>query len=149
MPKAVDVLAQKQADGRPAQVISVSPLATVAEAAKRMNDNRIGALVVVDDSTGLVGMFTERDVLTRVVAVEKHPEETRVGDVMSSPVAVCSPQTPLTEIQSLMRQKRIRHLPVVEGSQIVGMISIGDLNASEAKVMHETINYLEQYMYRP
>jgi len=149
MPKAVDVLAQKQAEGRPPSVISVSPMATVAEASKRMNDNRIGALVVVDDAPGLVGMFTERDVLTRVVAVEKHPEETRVSDVMSRPVTVCYPQTPLAEIQCLMRDKRIRHLPVVDGQSIVGMISIGDLNTCEAKVMTETINYLEQYMYRP
>jgi CBS domain-containing protein len=84
-----------------------------------------------------------------VVAEGRRPEETRVGDVMTSDVIVCSPETPVDEIRQTMREKRIRHMPVVDpGGRVIGMISIGDLNVAEARVLTETIIYLEQYMTR-
>ncbi|MEC9372301.1 MAG: CBS domain-containing protein [Planctomycetota bacterium] len=125
----------------------MKPDASVLEAARVMNEHHIGSLAVVDAQKQLVGIITERDVLTRVVAPERRPGETKVSEVMTHPVLCCGPETPLDEVRALMREKRIRHLPVVEEGSLVGMISIGDLNTAEAKVMTETIRYLERYMY--
>jgi len=148
MPTAADALARKaQANPQADEVVVVSPDATVLEAAKTMNARRIGALPVVDQQGALVGMFTERDVLTRVVAAEKPPQSTLVRDVMTTPVFACPPQTPLTEVRQVMREKRIRHMPIVDEGRLLGMLSIGDLNAEDARQMTQTITYLEQYMY--
>lgn len=131
-------------------VVTIGREATAFDAAKVMNDHRIGALVVTDaKSSEVAGIFTERDLLKRVVAEGLRPEETRVGDVMTSDVIVCTAQAPVDEIRQTMRNKRIRHMPVVDDAgRLVGMISIGDLNVAEARVLTETISYLEQYMTR-
>lgn len=128
-------------------VHSVAPDDTALEAAKRMNQQRIGAVIVLDPSRGVVGIFTERDILRRVVAECKAPEQTRVGDVMSSPVTCCKPNTTLAECQSVMTQKRLRHLPVVDEGRLVGMISSGDILAQEVEVQQSTIEYLHDYLH--
>ncbi|TVQ29888.1 MAG: CBS domain-containing protein [Phycisphaeraceae bacterium] len=148
MPNAERVLHEKQVEGR-GGIHTIRPDATVLDAAEVMNRERIGSVVVVDANGQLAGIFTERDILTRVIADERRPQEIRVGDVMTTPVACCEPRTPLEELRTLMRQKRVRHVPVVDQGRVVGMISIGDLNAAEAQVMIETISYLERYMYQP
>ncbi len=128
-------------------VHTIAPDATVLDAAKRMNDRHIGSLVVVGDDGCAVGIFTERDLLKRVVAERLDPAETRVRDVMTAELIVCTTDTPLDEIRHTFRERRVRHLPVVDGEgHVVGMISIGDLNVSDVKHMTETIAYLEQYM---
>ena len=128
-------------------VATIGPEETVLEGARRMNERRIGSLVVTDDAGRIVGIFTERDVLKRVVGEGRPPESTRIGDVMTREVMACAPTTRSEELRFLMREKRIRHVPVVEsGGELVGMISIGDLNTAEVKVMSETIRYLEQYI---
>lgn len=147
MPRAIDLLNEKSRLGKDGVVVT-RPLASVVEAAHAMNDHRVGALPVVDDDGRLVGMFTERDVLTRIVAQERDPRHTRVGDVMSSPVIACDPQTPKDDLRALMREKRIRHVPVVRDGRPVGMVSIGDLNITDARVMTETISYLQEYMHK-
>ena len=149
MPKAANLLDEKARQRKPCGVHSVHPDASALDAARLMNEHRIGAVAVLDGSGSLVGMFTERDVMTRVVAAGRSPETTPVREVMTDQVVVCRPETPLTEIRGVMREKRIRHLPVVEKGKVVGMISLGDLNTAEVKVMSETISYLEQYMYKP
>jgi len=150
MPTAADLMKNKQEKGAPTEVLSVSPAASALDAARVMNHHHIGAVPVVTESGDLTGMFTERDMLTRVVAPERVPHETPVSEVMSSPVAVCRPETTIAEIRQVMREKRIRHLPVVnDRGALVGMISIGDVNFAEVKVMNETIVYLERYMYKP
>ena len=148
MPRAADLLKEKRTRGG-AGVVSVGPEATVLDAAKLMNAHRIGAVLVVDGEERLLGIFTERDVMTRVVARELTPQETRVSAVMTTPVDCCGPRTVIDELRTMMRERRIRHVPVVENGEVLGMVSIGDLNAAEQKVMIETINYLEQYSYRP
>lgn len=131
-------------------VVTIAQDASAFEAARVMNEHHIGALVVTDGSQGVAGIFTERDLLKRVVAEGKRPEETTVGDVMTKDVIACKPETNTDEIRQIMRTKRIRHMPVVaDDGRLIGMISIGDLNLAEAKVMTETISYLEQYMTRP
>ncbi len=126
-------------------IASLPPQATVLEAAQLMNDRHIGS-VLVTEGNQLVGIFTERDVLRRVVAEQRDPATTTVADVMTSPVACATPHTTLDEIRTVMRDKRIRHVPVVNGGAVLGMISIGDLNKAEHDGQVETIRYLEQYM---
>lgn len=129
-------------------VHTVSAESTVLDAARRMNTHRIGALVVVDDKNYPVGMFTERDILTRIVAEERAPATTKVRDVMTTRVLTCSPETSPDQLRHTMRQERVRHIPVMDNGQLVGMVSIGDLNTAEVKVLCQTIEYLEQYSIR-
>ena len=129
------------------QVVTVEPEASVLHAARLMNTHRIGSVVVVEDGRP-IGMFTERDVLTRVVAAERSPAATRVKDVMTQRVLTCTPDTSLDAVRHTIRAERVRHIPVVEEGKLCGMVSIGDLNTAEVKVLCETIQYLEQYAYR-
>ena len=124
---------------------SLGPSATVLEAALLMNERGIGSVIVIDKDR-LAGIFTERDVLRRVVAEQRDPATTKLADVMTSPVACAAPHTTLDEIRQVMRERRIRHVPVVNAKRVLGMISIGDLNKAEREVQVETIRYLEQYI---
>ncbi len=132
-------------DKKGPQVYRIAEDHTVLEAARLMNEHRIGALVVTRGGK-LVGIFTERDILCRVVAAQRDPAGTLVRDVMTSPVACCTPQTTREECRAVMRGRRLRHLPVIEGDRLVGMVSIGDvLEAAEADQV-ATIRYLYEYM---
>ncbi len=142
MADVADILACKGHD-----VVTVVPEDTVLEAARRMNEARIGAVIVCRSRMEVVGIFTERDILRRVVAECRPPAETRVSEVMSRPVTCCRPNTPLAECQSIMTSKRLRHLPVCEGDELVGMISIGDVMAWEVRQQQSTIEYLNGYLH--
>ncbi|MCA9281686.1 MAG: CBS domain-containing protein [Phycisphaeraceae bacterium] len=144
MPTIDHLLSRKPADRQ--RVVTISKNATALEAARVMNDHHIGALVVTDDDHTVAGIFTERDLLTRIVSAQRAPEKTRVADVMTTNVVVCSPETRCDDVRHIMREKRIRHIPVTEGRRLMGMISIGDLNTAEVKVLAETITYLEQFV---
>ena len=115
------VLAEK---GR--QVFTVAPSASVRHAVRQMNDAGVGGLLVVDGARP-VGMFTERDVLRRVVDAGRNPNTARVADAMTTDVVIVEPSTTVEEAMAVMTQRRFRHLPVVEGGEIVGLVSIGDL----------------------
>ena len=135
-----DVLANKGGD-----VATVAPGATVLDAANLMNQRRIGALCVVEDDA-LVGVFTERDILTRVISARMDPATTRVRDVMTSPVITCGPRGDTADCAAVMSHKRIRHLPVVDGGKLVGMVSTGDLMALQAVEKQAFIDDLYQYL---
>jgi CBS domain-containing protein len=146
MPTAQLILDKKGSD-----VATIDRNATVVEAAAMMNAKKIGALVV-SDGDKIVGIFTERDILIRVVAAEKVssekvPWKIRVGDVMTSPMACCRRDTPLEECRAVMSHKRIRHLPVVEEGRLYGIISSGDILAFEVANQQNTIEYLHEYLY--
>ena len=127
-------------------VFSITEDATAMDAAKLMNDHHIGALVVTRGEK-VVGIFTERDILNRVVAQQRDPTETVVRDVMTTPVACCAPGTSRAECRGVMRGRRIRHLPVVDDDRLVGIISIGDILQDEGAEQQETIRYLYEYMH--
>ena len=128
-------------------VFTIGKHATVLDGALLMNEHRIGALVVVEDEQ-VVGMFTERDVLQRVVADQRDPARTLVAEVMTREVACCTPDTPLDEARGAMKNRRVRHLPLVDGdNRLQGLISIGDLNAHEASDHEHTIYLLQEYLY--
>ena len=140
--------AQQIIDAKDAGVVSVGPEATVLEAARIMNDHRIGALVVLAEGK-LAGIFTERDIMRRVVAEQRDPATTAVGTAMTSPVACAAPHTLVEELREVFREKRIRHLPVVDSGKVLGVVSIGDVNRVEQRVHEQTIQYLEQYISVP
>ncbi len=127
-------------------VSTVPPETSVLQATRLMNEKRIGSLLVTVADGRVVGMFTERDVLTRVVAAGRDPVVTTVGEVMTTPVAYVTPDTPLEECGAIVTQKRIRHLPVIDGERLVGLITSGDLVAHEVHTKNQTIRYLEEYI---
>jgi CBS domain-containing protein len=129
------------------QVWSVGKDATVLDAALIMNEHRIGALVVLEEGR-VIGMFSERDVLQRVVAAERDPALTRVAEVMTQEIVCGTLETSIEEVRGAMKNRRIRHLPLVDGDRkLLGLISIGDLNAHEATSQEQTIHLLQEYLY--
>lgn len=130
-------------------VVTIDQHATVLDAARAMNQHRIGSVVVIKSGgKGIAGILTERDVLTRVVALCKDPMRTLVSDAMTHPVQVCSPATQVEELRHTMREQRIRHVPVLEHDALVGMVSIGDINAFETLSLTSTVETLEAYIAR-
>ncbi|GIW80825.1 MAG: inosine-5-monophosphate dehydrogenase [Gemmatales bacterium] len=128
-------------------VETISPHGTVLDAAIQMKENNIGALVVMENDR-VCGIISERDILLQVVAAQRDPAATRVGEVMTREVCCATPQTSLEEAQVAMKDRRIRHLPVVdEHEKIVGVVSIGDLNAQVAHTKETTIHLLHEYIY--
>jgi CBS domain-containing protein len=126
---------------------TISPEASVYDAAVLMNEHKIGSLLVMAEGR-LVGIFTERDILRRVVAAQRDPAVTPVGEVMTCDVACCRPHTDLEEARSVMKNRRIRHLPAVaDGGEVVGVISIGDLNAYQVDTQERTIYQLQEYIH--
>ena len=137
-----DILAGK---GR--HLITIAPQATVYLAAVLMNERKIGSVMVMEDGQ-LVGILTERDILVRVVADQRDANATQVGEVMTTDVVCCRPHTPVEESKSVMKHRRIRHLPVLGlDDELVGLISIGDLNAYQVDYQERTIYQLQEYIH--
>ena len=127
-------------------VSSIGESATVLEAAREMNRQRIGSPVVLKGDD-VIGIFSERDILTRVVAVGLDPATTAVNAVMTTPVACCKRESSLEECKAVMTELRVRHLPVVDEGRIQGIVTAGDLMAFEAKEHEHTIEHLYHYLY--
>jgi CBS domain-containing protein len=113
-------------DTKGRSIHSVRPDATVLEAVRTMNAHRIGAVLVCEDDR-LAGIFTERDVLTRVLDEARDPTATTVADVMTDRVVVVAPSTTVEEAMAVVTDKRCRHLPVMEDGRLQGLVSVGDL----------------------
>ncbi len=126
-------------------VWSVPLNATVYDAIGILAEKNIGALPVVDGGR-LVGIFSERD-YTRKVALEgRSSRDTRVREIVSAPVISITPQHSIEDAMRLMSEKHIRHLPVLEGDKMVGMISIGDLVTWIISAQNSTIDQMEAYI---
>lgn len=107
-------------------VYSVTPDTRVISAVHQMCDRHIGALLVCNAGIPL-GIFSERDLMRRVILARKDPLETMVSDVMTTDVVCVAPDTPAREAMAIMTDRRCRHLPIVAGGKVVGLLSIGDL----------------------
>jgi CBS domain-containing protein len=143
LPDAVSSVLRRKSSDR--QVLSIAPDASVYEAIEMMAVNSIGALLVVSNGL-LVGIMSERDYARKVVLQSRSSKDTRVSDIMSTPVITVSPAHTVEECMRLMTDKRIRHLPVIDGATIAGIVSIGDLVRSVITLQGETIQYLQQYI---
>ncbi|HSZ56383.1 MAG TPA: CBS domain-containing protein [Tepidisphaeraceae bacterium] len=144
MPSVQDVLRSKE----PQQpLFTIAPTASVLDAVEEMNSRRIGALIVMEQGQ-VVGIFTERDVLRRVVGEMRKPAATPIEEVMSRDVVCVEPDADLDEVSTLMKNRRIRHVPVCNGSNtLIGMISIGDVNAYHSSHREAALHYLNEYVY--
>jgi CBS domain-containing protein len=143
LPDAVSSVLRRKSGDRP--ILSIAPDASVYDAIAMMAENSIGALLVVSNGL-LVGIMSERDYARKVVLQSRSSKDTRVSDIMSTPVITVSPAHTVEECMRLMTDKRIRHLPVIDGATIAGIVSIGDLVRSVITLQGETIQYLQQYI---
>ncbi len=143
LPDAVSSVLRRKSGDR--QILTIEPDASVYDAIAMMAENSIGALLVVSNGL-LVGIMSERDYARKVVLQSRSSKDTRVSDIMSTPVITVSPAHTVEECMRLMTDKRIRHLPVIDGETIAGIVSIGDLVRSVITLQGETIQYLQQYI---
>jgi CBS domain-containing protein len=127
------------------EVLDIEAGAPVLEAVKRMVDANVGSLLVKDDGV-VAGIVSERDYLRRVARDGPTGDEVTVGEIMSSPLIVVSPDTPIDECMALMTDRRIRHVPVVEDGDVVGIVSIGDVVKFKSKQQSFEIRYLTDYI---
>jgi CBS domain-containing protein len=140
MNRVKEILGDKGGD-----VLRIEGDASVFDAVKQMVEAGVGSLLVTDDGK-ISGIFTERDYLRRMTLEGRDDKETAVREVMTSPLIVVTPETDIDECMAVMTDRRIRHLPVVEASEIVGIVSIGDIVKFRSKQQSFEIKYLTDYI---
>ena len=128
-------------------VIQVESDCIVAAAARKMRDNKVGALMVMKNDT-LSGIFTERDLMSRVVAEGLNPEKVQVSEAMTSSIATVPLETSIREAANIMSQNCIRHLPVLEEGQLHGVITVGDILAWKLREQEFNLHQLEDYFFK-
>ena len=127
------------------KIWSVEPKATIFEALEIMSEKEIGALLVMEDGK-LTGIFSERDYARKVILKGKSSKETPVGELMTKKVFYMDPQKTINDCMAMMTAKRIRHVPVIEDNQVVGIVTIGDVVNQIISEQEVTINHLENYI---
>ena len=127
------------------EVFSISPDATVFEAIEMMDNKNVGALLVMEGEQ-LIGMISERDYTRKVMLRGKRSRETKVAEIMSANLTVTHPREPVEKCLHLMTDKRIRHLPVLDGDKVVGVISIGDVVKAKIEEQEFVIEQLQNYI---
>lgn len=137
----VKTLLQSKAPG----VLSVSPQAKVIEALKLMAEKNVGALVVMENDR-LAGIFSERDYARKVALLGKTSLDTPVAEIMTTPVLTITLNQTHEDCMALMSGKRVRHLPVMEGQKVIGLLSIGDIVKEALHEQEQTIHHLEDYV---
>ncbi len=141
MPLVREILARKGPD-----VVSLDSSCSVLEAAQTMNARGIGAVMVMENQQ-LAGIFTERDIMRRVVAEQRDPARTAIGEVMTRDLVTTRPDIAVEQCASQMTSRRIRHLPVLDDSGLVGIVTIGDLLAWQVAEQAVTIAQLNSFVY--
>lgn len=127
------------------QVITISPNRTVQEAAARLTEHRIGALVVVDDAQTVIGLISERDIVREVARGGDFLVET-VGSVMTKEPTTGLCNDSLDAVTQLMTERRFRHLPIMENGELVGIISIGDVLKAQRDRYHGEVDTLQTHI---
>jgi CBS domain-containing protein len=138
-------LVQHLLDAKGADVISVDEDTSVYDAIALMAECSIGSLLVMQGEE-LKGIVTERDYARKVILKGRSSETTSVGAIMSTTLITAKPEQTVDECMALMTEKRIRHLPVVAGNRVIGVISIGDLVQAIISAQQEAIEQLENYI---
>lgn len=140
MPSMMHVLA-----GKGSQVWSISPDATVFEGLRLMAEKNIGALLIVERGRP-VGMMSERDYARKIILEGRSSRDTRIRHIMTTRLVSVGAGTSLEEAMALMTRERIRHLPVMDGESVLGLVSIGDLVKATIDQQQFTIEQLERYI---
>jgi CBS domain-containing protein len=135
----------RQILSRKPEVYSVTPSTTVLAALREMADHNIGALLVMEGGQ-VAGIFSERDYARKVILHGKSSKELTVGEVMTSPVVCAEPNWSAYDCMTMMTQWRVRHLPVLDAGQLVGIVSIGDVVSAVLSEQASTIRSLEHYI---
>ncbi len=133
--------------GKGHDVWSIGPEDSAFDAIEMMADKEVGALVVTDGDS-LVGVFSERDYARKVALQGRSSRDTKIKEIMTTRVAYARPEQTVEECMALMTDKRIRHLPVMDGDKLLGVISIGDLVKAIIEEQQHVIKQLEQYISR-
>lgn len=128
------------------QIWSVHPKDTVYDTIRLMATKGVGALIVLDEDKKLHGIISERDYARKVILEGRSSRETEVGDICSTPAITVSPKATAEEGLALMTNKRVRHLPVVEQGELLGVVSIGDLVNAVIGDQQQLIEQLERYV---
>lgn len=134
-------------EGKGGRIHAVAPQDSVLAAIRRMAEYHIGALLVMDGDR-LVGIVSERDYARKVILKDRSSRDTPVADIMSSPVISVSPTTTLDECMHTVTAQRIRHLPVLDGDRVIGVLSIGDLVKAVIDEQSAEIEQLQTYITR-
>ncbi len=132
---------------KPREVISISPDDTIIDAAAKMVDSYVAALIVTDGKGNLTGIVTERDMTHRVVAKGLDTSTATVAEIMTENPDTLSPDDFATEALDVMQSRHFRHLPVTDGSKIIGMVSIRDLFAAVKTSLEEDIQEIEAFVF--
>jgi CBS domain-containing protein len=138
--------ARQLLDQKGREILSIDASATVFDAVAKMAEKDVGSLVVMDGDE-IVGMITERHYARNVVLKGKTSPATPISDIMEKNVVVVQPEQSVEQCMAIMTDKRIRHLPVVDGKKLIGVISIGDLVKSVISDQKFTIGQLEHYIH--
>jgi len=139
--KVKDVLAEKGT-----RVVTVDQEASVFDAMSTFAANRVGSLLVLDSKGGIIGIIGARDVLMAVLKACDKIKEVKVKEIMTKNIIIGDPEDDLEKVQTIMTENRIRHLPIIEGKQLAGIISIGDLVKVQLKESHVENRYLKDYI---
>ncbi len=134
-------------DRKGTDVHAIGPDASVIDAAQLMNQHGVGGLLVLGGEGEILGIFTERDILRRVVAAGLDATRIKVGDVATPQVITCLPATSLDECAAIMSSRRVRHLPVVSAAGLHGLVTSGDVLAHRVAESEATIEYMNSYMF--
>jgi CBS domain-containing protein len=127
------------------QVWSISGAATVYEAIEKMSDKGVGALLVLSEGR-LAGIISERDYARKVILRDRSSKQTQVREIMTAQVITARPDSTVEDCMRLMTENRIRHLPVVDGEKVIGVVSIGDMVNWTISAHEETIGQLQNYI---
>ena len=132
-------------EGKSADVFSIRPDAAVIDAIRMMAEHRVGALLVMEGAR-LAGIISERDYARKVVLQGRSSKDTPVRDIMTAQVVTVAPADSTERCMELVTNSRIRHLPVLDGDQVVGVLSIGDLVKAVMEMQRQDIDQLQRYI---